>query len=405
MNNFLRNKHSAVTAPASSVMQQQAQPFAPDARWMKRAVYLPLVMPIILFLVSLYSRPTMYFDSGSGFLVLRSMLQGAAFNTSIVPDPANIANDVATFESWWSPGQYLVPGAFVWLGSDYGLALALTALISTIIGLIGWAQVARSFAVTPFVLLVFMYGLATFRYTTLPFRIYNGGELLLFAAAPWCLLWLRWAVDKPPVVCFAVSLLSVALLFVVKLTGLVVFAATVLAIGAIEVMRQRRLPFPILAMLAASGAAAISFMVFWVGRGAVPAGGSGIAVTWRAILFPISATAFSGVATNDLLSWLLLHPPASILSDAGVISYILGPLGLLLLFWFWIRLRTTRYRPMAICLLTIIALYTAAFVAMYSQGAAISFEERNLRYTGILSFLLLLVALDQWRPLAGRLFR
>jgi hypothetical protein len=226
-----------------------------------------------------------------------------------------------------------------------------------------------------------MYGLATFRYTTLPFRIYNGGELLLFAAAPWCLLWLRWAVDKPPVVCFAVSLLSVALLFVVKLTGLVVFAATVLAIGAIEVMRQRRLPFPILAMLAASGAAAISFMVFWVGRGAVPAGGSGIAVTWRAILFPISATAFSGVATNDLLSWLLLHPPAPILSDAGVISYILGPLGLLLLFWFWIRLRTTRYRPMAICLLTIIALYTAVFVAMYSQGAAISFEERNLRFS------------------------
>jgi hypothetical protein len=136
MNNFLRNKHSTVTAPASSGMQQQAQPFAPDARWMKRAVYLPLVIPIILFLVSLYSRPTMYFDSGSGFLVLRSMLQGAAFNTSIVPDPANIANDVATFESWWSPGQYLVPGAFVWLGSDYGLALALTALISTIIGLI-----------------------------------------------------------------------------------------------------------------------------------------------------------------------------------------------------------------------------------------------------------------------------
>lgn len=369
---------------------------------MKPAVYLPLLVPIILFLVSLYIRPTMNFDSGVGFLVLRSMLEGGAFNNVTAPDPANIANDVATFVSWWSPGQYLVPGAFVWLGTDYGIALSLTALISTVIGVIGWAQVARSFAVTPFVSFVFLSGLVTFRYVTLPFQIYNGGEVLLFAAAPWCLYWLRYAVDKPPTACFAISLLSAAILFIAKLTGLIAFAANVLAISLLELMRQRRMTFSMLAMLAASGAGALFFLVFWLAHGEVPAGGSEFAITWPAILFPVAGAAFSGVSALDLLSWLLLHPSAPILSDLAMTSYVLGPLGLLLQFWVWYRLRDTRYRAMTIGLFAIIALYTAAFAAMYVRRASISFDERHLRYAGILFFLLLLVALDQWRTLVAK---
>ena len=90
-----------------------------------------------------------------------------AFNSITAPDPANIANDVVTFLTWWSPGQYLVPGSFIWLGTSYGLALSLTALIATLIGVVGWIQVARSFAVSSFVLFVFVLGLSTFSYVTL----------------------------------------------------------------------------------------------------------------------------------------------------------------------------------------------------------------------------------------------
>ena len=60
------------------------------------------------------------------------MLEGGAFNSITAPDPANIANDVVTFLTLWSPGQYLVPGSFIWLGTNYGLALSLTALIATV---------------------------------------------------------------------------------------------------------------------------------------------------------------------------------------------------------------------------------------------------------------------------------
>src|SRR5262245_55844221 len=76
------------------------------------AMYLPSLVPVIFFLVSLYIRPTMNPDVGVGFLAFRDMLVGGPFNGITQPDPANIANDTVTFISWWSPGQYLVPGAF-----------------------------------------------------------------------------------------------------------------------------------------------------------------------------------------------------------------------------------------------------------------------------------------------------
>ena len=366
-------------------------------RFKKQASYFSLLVPIILFFISLYISPSMYSDSGFGFLALRSMLEGGAFNGITEPDPANIANDVTTFLTWWSPGQYLVPGAFVWLGTDYGTALSLTAVISTVIGVIGWGQVARSFAVSPFVLSVFLFGLATFRYVTLPFRIYNGGEVLLFAVAPWCLYWMRRSINKTSAICFAISLFCAALLFVAKLTGLVVFGANVLAISLLELIRQRRVTPSIVAMWLACGIAALCFQVFWLSRGSVPAGGSGFAVTWPAIWLTASGAAFSGFSVQDLLRWLLLHPSSPILSDLSSISYLLGPLALFLMIAVWFGLRDTRYRGMAISLFAIIAIYMVGIATMNFRGAAVGFDERHFRYVGILFFLLLLVAVDQWR--------
>jgi hypothetical protein len=175
-----------------------------------RVIWLLLLVPITLFLVSLFLRPAMNYASAAGFMAFRSMLEGGSFNNVTTPDPTNIANDVASFLTWWSPGQYLVPGIFVWFGTDYGLATLLTTLISTIIGVVGWVQVARSFNVSYVVLSLFVVGLVTFRYVTLPFRVYHGGELLLFAVSPWSLYALRWVADKPPAFGLAISLLQMS---------------------------------------------------------------------------------------------------------------------------------------------------------------------------------------------------
>jgi hypothetical protein len=65
--------------------------------------------------------------------------------------------------------------------------------------------------------------------------------------------------------------------------------------------------------------------------------------------------------------------------------------------WVWLRLRHTRYRDMAVLLSTVISLYTITLAAMYLWDASISIEDRHFRYAGILFFLLLLTAIDQWR--------
>ena len=367
--------------------------------------YVPLLVPIILFLGSLYIPPMMNADSSVGFLVLRSMLEGGAFNSFTAPDPANIANDVVTFLTFWSPGQYLVPGSLIWLGTDYGLALTLTALIATLMGLLGWIQVARSFALSSFVLFVFVLGLSTFSYVTLSFRIYNGGELLLFAAAPWSLYAIRWAANKPPILCFAISLLSVTLLFVAKLTGLIVFAANVGAISLLALASQRRFNSSIIAMWLASGVGALCFIMFWLTRGPVATTGGTFAFSWFPIWFSVTGATFSGTSALDFLSGFLRQTWGLIFSDVTDydlytrlrLSFVLGPLGLLLFVWVWLRLRHTRYRDMAILLLIAILLYLITLAAMYLWGGSLSIEDRHFRYAGILFFLLLLTAIDQWR--------
>jgi hypothetical protein len=364
------------------------------------AVYLPLLVPIILFLSSLYIPPKIFTDSGVGFLALRSMLEGGPFNSITSADPANIANDIAIFLTFYTPGQYLVPGFFIWLGTSYGLAVSLTSLIATLIGVVGWIQVARSFSMRPFVLFVFVLGLNTFSYVTLQFRMYHGGELLLFATAPWSLYAMRWSVNKPPILCFTISLVSGALLFFAKPTGLIVFATNVVAISLIALVNQRRLNSSIFAMWVASAIGALCFMIFWVARGPVPADGPAVSFSWLPIWFSVTSAVFSGISGLDFLNWFFLHRWVRISSDNSMVielSYMFGPLGLLLMAWVWLRLRDTRYRDMALLLLIVISLYAIAVAAMYLRGARISFDERHFRYAGILFFLLLLTAIDQWR--------
>jgi hypothetical protein len=365
----------------------------------RHATGILLFVPFVWFTVSLCIRPVINWDSGLGFLALRNMLEGGRFNYVAEPDPTNIADTIAAFQTWYSPGQYLAPGIFVWLGADYGVAISLTVLIATLVGVIGWAQVARSFGVSSFVLLLFVIGLVSFRYSTHVFQDYQGGEPLLFAVAPWSLYVLRWAADKPPRICFPVSLLVAAVLFFAKLSGLVVFAATVLAISLLNGLSRRRLTSSMVAIWGASATAALLFLAFWKSRGYVPAdAGLPLALTWQAIWFPLAGAAFSGFSGLDLSSWLF-QPN---LFKLAVTSYVAGPIGLLLMIWAWVRLRNTPYRDMAVLLFVVIAFYAAFFAAMYIKQANIGYTERYFRYVGVLFLLMLLVAADRWRVSAAK---
>ncbi len=372
-----------------------------------RAIYVALLVPITLFILSLFIRPQVSYDPAYGFAALRSMLDGGSFNYITTPNPGNIANDIETFLTWWSPGQYLVPGLFVRLGASYGVAASLTTLIATIVGVLGWAQIARRFDISCFALFLFILGLVTFNYSTGPFHRYTGGEVIVFAVLPWCLTALQWAVQERPAVSFATSVLVATVLFFAKLSGLVAFVANVAGISLYLVLRLRRPTSSLLAMWAGSAVAGLFCLIFWLSRGHTPVGNSAYAFTWPVIWYPISAAAFSGFSMQDLLGWRFLHASAPILSGNIASSYVLGPLGLLLIGWVWLQLRNTRNRSLVSLLLLIIAFYTATIAALYFRAgpatASLPFEARYSRYAGILFFLLLLVAIDQWRGLLARI--
>jgi len=108
---------------------------------------------------------------------------------------------------------------------------------------------------------------------------YHGGEPLIFATPPWSLYALRCALGKTPAVCFKISLLLAAVLFFAKLTGLVVFAANVLAVSLLNGSRIIAPISSMLAMWSASGIVAVLFLAFWKSHGLLPADGSELAVT------------------------------------------------------------------------------------------------------------------------------
>jgi len=103
--------------------------------------------------------PSMYADQGTGFLVLEAMKRGDPFNTTPIPDPADISRGLDFFVAWWSPGQYLVSGLFAALGFDLGQTIVITVTLCSALGLVGlhflyrsWGFPALSIAITLLIL-------------------------------------------------------------------------------------------------------------------------------------------------------------------------------------------------------------------------------------------------------------
>lgn len=382
---------------------------------------LPFTIPVTFFLASSLIAPSINDDSAMGFLVLRSMmLEGSGFNYVLSPDPTDISHNTASFMTHRTPGEWLIPGLFISVGVKYGLAISLTILLATCVGLAGWARIAVKTGAPPFVEFLFVMALAAFQFNTGGgrsggFLNYHGGEVLLFAAAPWSLLALLKCVDARPLIAFGGTLSVAVLLFVMKLSGLVVFAATVLALSAVDIAQRRRVSGSILAMGIAAAVAALLFQTFWLSRGYVAAetqlvcdAACGPHMPWSPVLFPLAASAFSAFSGLDLVAWLTQKP----ISPGGpanheAIFVAFAALGILVAGGIWIRLRHTPYRIWTVPFFGIIGIYTAFFVAMYLNGADLEFDERHLRFAGIIFLLLFLLATaaerSPWRLAASLL--
>lgn len=372
-----------------------------------RIPLLIFLLPLAFAVVAWKVPPAVFSDCGFGFLVWQSMEEGAPFNHLRSPDPEDISKDKDTYFTWWSPGQYLVPGIFLRLGFDYGQATVATVLICMWLGLWGWLLVARKAGATLWAQTLFVIALATFRYSTLPFRMYNGGEILLFSAAPWALLAIWSSLGRGFWWGFGAALGSALVVFIAKLSGIMVLAVTVLGASGAEWWNRRRVTTAMAGLAVGSAAAAALFWWGWLSRGDNPAGQANPAEIWAAWLFPPAAAAFGGFSLQELLARFLVHPELRILpgKDLRVLSWVLGPAGLALMFLVWRKLAgETKSLAWARLSAVVVFLQILAMAVLYTKGSSISFEERHLRYAGILVLLSALMAADlggaRWRKIA-----
>jgi hypothetical protein len=341
--------------------------------------------------ISLLVPPFIEDDSAVGFEAWHGTLLGAA-NSVIAPDHANIAQDSVEFQTRWSPGQYLVPGAISLLGLPLGAAMTLTVALALLCCLIGWMFVVRAFAPNiPLALLVVVL-VGCFRYSTFAFRTYRGGEILLQAVTPWLIL----AANRVPEMSIVRAALfaagAVLVAFMAKLTGLIVVAAALVAASLVSIAVGRRISHGILGGALGAVMAFVVIYVSFLSRGSTPASELGSSLPlFGSIAFASFVPWVAGISWSDLMTGLFSRDLSSV--PVGYLAVIVLPALLTMYLVVGFRLGPPREQTLRYFSLVSYGIVAAVFIFLFSHGANIYLEERHFRSVGTLLFVCALVNL------------
>jgi len=375
-----------------------------------RATVLAFILCGLLTLTGLLVPPSLGQDPSQGVMEWRTLVAGGPINSIIEPDPADISRDRATLVTWWSPGQYLMPGIFTLLGIRLGTAFTITVGVSLLSCLLGWIQVAKHFALSPRTATLAVLFIATFRYSTIPFGIYNGGEILLQGITPWLIL-AGCAVPSMGAAWAAVlACLAVWIAFFAKLTGVMVASAVLLAAGVEALVRLRRITAGMVGGAVGAILAFGSLYVGWFSRGTTPASGTGWSFRFGDVFFPLAAPWGAGISWGDMLAALLrrsvLHgevatfdaTPITGGNPSAIVWFLLPPVlvfATVILKGWHLRANDAnlgRLLMITACFYTVCAL---AMSAIYLKGGDVNFEDRHLRAAGTLIFVCVLAVVGR----------
>jgi hypothetical protein len=370
-----------------------------------RATVLAFVLCGLLTLTGLLVPPSMSHDAGWGMQEWRTLEVGGPINSIIAPDPADISRDRASLVTWWSPGQYLIPGVLTLLGIRLGTALTIAAGASLLCCLLGWIQVAKQFALSPQTTMLVVLFIGTFGYSTLPFGIYNGGEILLQGITPWLILVGCRVPTLSALRAAGLACLAILIAFFAKLTGLMVASAALLSGAVVALVRLRRITAGMVGGAVGALLAVGSLYVAWFSRGTTPASGTGWSFHISDVLFAFGAPWGAGVSWMDMVTSLLFNPRHPLWRGTAengslfvILVLLLPPILLFLtvILKGWQRCvgdaNLSRLLMITACFYVVCAL---AMSVIFSRGGDVSLEERHLRAAGMLIFVCVLAVADR----------
>ena len=210
------------------------------------AAWLVLLSILSLQIALIVSLPKgVSWDPSYGLLAAQQHLVGTSPSIFrlVQADPADITRLVATPVSFWAPAYQAIPYALRLFTPDWNTALNLTLALVVIVGTIGWliyfAQIFASLELACWLSCV----VALTRYRWTMALTYDGGDQLLWAAAPWVLVLAATAFRlaqrgawPSASICSALAGAAGASLFAIKYSGIFIAigAAAVYAIICIK---------------------------------------------------------------------------------------------------------------------------------------------------------------------------
>lgn len=341
-----------------------------------------LVFGIMLF----YTPPPVFPDPAWGFIAMRSMGHGSAFNTVVAPDPNNVAQDMHGFLSWWSPGQYMVPYLFIKLfGLNVGKAIAVTVSLCQFIGLIGFYKFTRKIGFTPMLSALCLLFIACQQFYMMPYEYYNGGEVLTFAFAGWFLYGCA-SIEKVDWRLSLFTLLSCLVGFFCKSSMMWVFIAGCLYMW-IWLSSNKSIGDWIknglyIGIPAITGILLIAFL--YLAKGDNPSADvAGLKFSLLAFTFPLASPLLAGFSIDDIFNGLILHTDVPRLNPTWSLV-VVGVLAILSVIIVAAIVRSTTNNKYRLMLTVFYVIGVLFFTGGFLRQANISYEARHFRLIGLL---------------------
>jgi hypothetical protein len=356
-----------------------------------RALIAALAICGVLGGISLLVPPFIEDDSAWGFQAWHGTLLGAA-NSVIAPDPANIAQDSVAFQTFWSPGQYLVPGAISLLGLPLGAAMTLTVALALLCSLIGWMFVVRAFAPNISLALLVVVLVGSFHYSTSAFRTYRGGEILLQAVSPWLILAANRVPEMSVVRAALLAAGAVLVAFMAKLAGLISVAAALMAASLVSIAVGRRVSHGIFGGALGAVTAFVVIYLSFLSRGTTAASQLGLPLPlFGSIAFSSFVPWVAGISWPELMTALFFGSREVWSMPAGYLAVIVPPALLIMYLVVGFQLETAKKIKLRYFSLVSYGIVATVFIFVFSRGANIYLEERHFRFIGTLLFVCALV--------------